>query len=68
MAANIHIEGYGSITVERSEPQNDEEFADLVGGVVSQVMNLIDPRTQGERFHPVLGIGGYTSNSTRRSA
>lgn len=64
----VHVQGYGSITVERSELQTDDQFSDFVGSVVAKVMTLVDPRTQRERFHPVLGIGGYENQDTRGSA
>lgn len=63
----INIQGYGSITVERSELETDDQFADFVGGVVAKVMTLVDPRTQNNRFHPVLGMGGYENHNSGRS-
>ena len=65
---DIHVAGYGSITVERSDLETDDEFSDFVGDVVAKVMNLVAVDTQRERFHPVLGIGGYETHNTRRSA
>lgn len=65
---DVHVQGYGSITVERSELETDEQFSDFVGSVVAKVMTLVATETQKERFHPVLGIGGYETHNTRRSA
>lgn len=64
----VHVQGYGSITVEKSELETDDQFSDFVGGVVAQVMNLVEPRTQEVRFHPVLGIGGYEAHNSGRTA
>lgn len=64
----VHVQGYGSITVERSEFKTDDESSDFVGGVVAKVMGLVEPRTQAARFHPVLGIGGYEAHNSRRPA
>lgn len=64
----VHVGGYGSITVEKSEIETDDQFSDFVGDVVAKVMSLVDPRTQKERFHPVLGIGGYEHCNSRGSS
>jgi hypothetical protein len=67
----VHIDGYGSITVERSELGTDEDFSDFVGGVVAQVMTLVakpEPEDLSKAFHPVLGIGGYEGHNSRGSA
>lgn len=64
----VHVQGYGSITVERSELETDDQFSDFVGGVVAKVMTLVDPQTQKERFHPALGIGGYEARNSRGTA
>lgn len=64
---DVHVEGYGSITVERSDVKTDDDFSDLVGDIVAKLMNLLDPQTQRVRFHPALGIGGHESNNSRGS-
>lgn len=64
----IHVQDYGSITVERSELETDEQFSEFVGGVVAQVMSLVSPVAQTARFHPVLGIGGYETHNSGRTA
>ena len=67
----VNIDGYGSITVERSELETDEQFSDFVGDVVAKVMNVVDKREKEDltkKFHPALGIGGYESHDTRGTA
>ncbi|MCZ4066443.1 hypothetical protein O1W71_02015 [Microbacterium sp. H37-C3] len=53
----ITVEGYGTIKVRR--PRHVDEAVDAVADAVAQTMQLVDPRTQGERFHPVLGRSGH---------
>jgi hypothetical protein len=53
----IKVEGYGTIKVRR--PKHVDEAVDAVADAVAQTMHLVAPRTQRERFHPVLGRGGY---------
>jgi hypothetical protein len=55
----INIEGYGRVKIKRPKELNNETFANSIAETTTQVMNLIAPRTQSKRFHPVLGIGGY---------
>jgi hypothetical protein len=59
----IHIEGYGQISVEKPAVYNDDSFADGLSDAVAKVMTLIHPTSQKERFHPVLGLGGYESSN-----
>lgn len=56
---NIHIEGYGKISVAMPEKRDDEAIGDLIAETVRLVMTCVDPRTQVTRFHPALGFGGY---------
>jgi len=56
---NIHIQGYGTLEIEHPHSIDRETFDDLASDVVAKVMQHVSPKTQGERFHPVLGVGGY---------
>lgn len=55
----VTIEGYGEISVKRPKTLTDKTLTATVARAVSETMNLVSSETQSERFHPVLGIGGY---------
>lgn len=56
----VNVEGYGKIKVKKPEQYNMETYADGIAEAVTAVMNLVAPGTQAQRFHPAMGIGGYT--------
>lgn len=62
----ITIEGYGVVTVKIPEPfqnENKKLFCDAVTEGITQTMNLMVP--VADRFHMVLGQGGYVENRDR---
>ena len=61
----INIDGYGEITIKKPKEYNEETFSDAAGEVAAKVMNLVSPRKQRKRFHPVLGLGGYADHDHR---
>lgn len=55
----VTIQGYGVVKVKKPKKLTRGSAADMVGEAVAKTMDLVDPRTQRDRFHPALGKGGY---------
>ncbi len=55
----VTVDGYGVIKVKKPKKLTRATAADMVGKAVAETLSLVSPRTQGERFHPALGRGGY---------
>lgn len=61
MGRNVKVEiaGYGVVKVKIPKGIDMELAGDIVQATVVETMNLLLPRSQANRFHPVLGMGGY---------
>jgi hypothetical protein len=62
MKVTVGVAGFGEIQVEVPSVPDEatqEAITDAVADAVAKTVTLIEPRTQQQRFHPVLGIGGY---------
>ena len=55
----IKIKGYGKIKVKRPQYLDDASLIATVADAVAQTCTLIDPKQWKDKFHPVLGVGGY---------
>lgn len=56
----VTIQGYGVVKVKRPKQLTKATSANMVADAVAQTMNLVDPRTQRERFHMAVP-GGHAS-------
>lgn len=57
----IHIQGYGQVKVKKPDVYNEKTYSDGVAKAVAKTCQLITPQGQEDRFHPVLGRGGYNA-------
>lgn len=64
----IHIEGYGDVVVKRPKVLTEESYSDSLAVAVAKTAELMSPGNQSERFHPVLGRGGYVEDKARSDA
>jgi hypothetical protein len=55
----VVIQDYGTIVVKQPKKLTEQTYGDGISEVVAKTCQLLDPRVQGERFHPALGMGGY---------
>lgn len=55
----VGIVWYGEIQVMVPEKFDRESYADGIAQAVAETCRLLAPQTQGARFHPALGVGGY---------
>ena len=54
---NVHINGFGKVSVKVPKRHTQTQFADAVADAVNQTLQLVWPNPV-DRFHPVLGKGG----------
>jgi hypothetical protein len=57
----VKIQGYGEVVVR--VPKKDEwcnaSIKQAVMDGITETLQLVDPQTRKDRWHPVLGQGGY---------
>lgn len=65
MKIHISDRGYITVKVPKKKKKRHEQLEALVLQAVTDTMQLLLPVTQAERFHPVLGKGGYVDETER---
>lgn len=64
----VDIQGYGKVKVRVPKKRTKENVELAIVNAITDTMQLLDPRSQAERWHPALGKGGYTNAYARREA
>lgn len=55
----VSIEGHGDVVIKHPKKINKKSLNDTIALTVRETLNLMFPNDVEQRFHPVLGIGGY---------
>ena len=57
----VTIEGYGELKVKIPKKLNKKTFSSAIAEAVVKTCRILEPVSLETKFHPVLGIGGYTN-------
>jgi hypothetical protein len=55
----VEVKGYGFFVLKFPELLTEDKVKDAIADAVRQTMQLVDPQTQSNRFHPALGFGEH---------